>query len=224
MGLHVTCGWRLVVTFLVGLAAIGGGWAPSSAEASKPTLEFEAQRAVLGGFTPWGNVAWYSVSREPQGYSTLIVQRSGFATADALGEGAIELEVDVAPASVWVVVDLDHGGFTVASPPGTSFLDIGFDGQWMAAGSLGEPDGLVHARPYLELFLARPGVGAWVMAAGDGAEGDDDGEQDGSLCTTFANMQPLEASPPPPRELQAKDVLVMVDPRALEYYAVAFQQ
>jgi len=35
-------------------------------------------------------------------------------------------------------------------------------------------------------------------------------------------MQPLEASPPPPDELRTNDVLVVVDPRALEYYAVAF--
>jgi len=220
MGLHVTCGWRLVVTFALGIAAIGDGSA--AADATKPTLEFEAQRVVLGGLTPSGNVAWYSISREPQGYSTLIAQRSGFVTADAVGEAAIELERDVAPASVWVVVDLDHGGFTVASPPGTSFRDIG-SGEWSGVASPpGVVDHLAHARPYLELFVARPGVGAWVMAAGDGAAGDDDGEQDGTLLTTFATMQPLEASPPPPDELRTNDVLVVVDPRALEYYAVAF--
>ncbi len=219
MGLHVTCGWRLVVTFALGLAALGDGSA--AADATQPTLDFEAQRVVLGGLTPSGNVAWYSISREPQGYSTLIAQRSGFATADAVGETTIELERDVAPASVWVVVDLDQGGFTVASPPGTSFREIGAEEGSVTASSDGEL-GLVHARPYLELFLARPGVGAWVMAAGDGAAGDADGEQDGTLFTTFATMEPLEASPPPPDELRTSDVLVVVDPRALEYYAVAF--
>jgi len=185
MGLHTTCGWRLVVTFALGLAAIGDG---STADAAKPTVGFEAQRVVLGGLTPSGNVAWYSISREPQGYSTLIAQRSGFVTADALGEAAIELEREVAPASVWVVVDLDNGGFTAAAPPGTSFRDIGFDGRSVVAGPEGKLDRLVHARPYLELFLARPGVGAWVMSAGDGAAGDDDGEQDGTLRTTFATV------------------------------------
>jgi hypothetical protein len=219
MSLHVTCGWRLVLSFALGLAAIGDGSA--AAGATKPTLDFEAQRVVLGDLTPSGNVAWYSISREPQGYSTLIAQRSGFVTADAVGEASIELERDVAPASVWVVVDLDHGGFTVASPSGTSFREIGADEGSVTASPDGELS-LVHARPYLELFLARPGVGAWVMAAGDGAAGDDDGEQDGTLLITFATMQPLEASPPPPDELRANDVLVMVDPRALEYYAVAF--
>jgi hypothetical protein len=219
MGLHVTCGWRLVVSLAVGLAAISS----AAADSPKPTLDFETQRVVLRGLTPSGNVAWYSVSREPQGYSTLIAQRSGLLAADALGEAAIELEQDVAPASVWVVVDLDGGGFAVGGPPVTSFRDVGTEAWSVATGDSSELDHLVHARPYLELFWARPGVGAWVMAAGDGAAGDDDGEQDGLLQTSFAAMEPLEASPPPSDELQANDVLVVVDPRALEYYAVAFQ-
>lgn len=218
MGLHVTCGWRLVAVLALGLAAIS-----SAAAGAAPTLVFEEQRVVLGGLTRAGNVAWYSISREPQGYSTLIVQRSGLVTADEVGEAAIELGSDVAPASVWIVVDLDEGGHTVASPPGTSFRDIGGDEWSGAAGPDGVIDHLVHARPYLEIFLARPRVGAWVMAAGDGAAGDDDGEQDGTLVTIFATMQPLGASPPAPVELQAGDVLIVIDPRALEYYAVSVQ-
>lgn len=223
MCLDVTCGWRLVVSLALGFAATGGGFAPAAAEAGGPSLDFEAQRVVLGGLTPSGNLAWYSISREPQGYSTRIVQRSGLATADALGGAAIELEGDLAPVSVWVVVDLEGGGFAVGAPPATSFHDVGFDPGSLVASSPGKLDRLVHARPYLELFLARPGVGAWVMAAGDGGEGDDDGAQDGLLHTPLAALQSLEGSPPPPDELQAHDVLVMVDPRTLEYYAVAFQ-
>lgn len=215
MGLHVTCGRRLLAAFALGLAALGGG---TTAEAA-PTLEFETKRVVLGGLTPSGEVAWYSVSREPQGYSTLIAQRSGSVTADESGAAAIDLESDVAPASVWVVVDLERGSFTAAAPAGSSFRDIGGD-QWTG---LASPDQLVEARPYLELFVARPGIGTWALAAGDGAEGDEDGEQDGTLLVPFATMEPLGFSPPAPAELQAADVLVVVDPRALEYYAVAIQ-
>lgn len=206
------------------LVLLAAAPAAAAAEPADPVVRFEARRVALSGLTPTGGVAWSSVSREPQGYSTLIARRSGVATADALGEAAIELAGEVATASVWVVVDLAAGGFTVAAPEGTSFREIGFDGRSVRADPQGKLNRLVHTRPYLELFLARPGVGAWAMAAGEGAEGDDDGALDGSLRTALAGMQPLAESPPPPEELVADDVLVMVDPRALEYYAVRFRR
>ena len=198
--------------------------AARAADAATPTVSFDARSVGLAGLTPSGSAAWTSVSREPQGYSTLIASRSGVATVNALGEATIELDADVATVSVWVVVDLATGSFTVAAPPGTSFREIGFDARSVVENPQGQLNRLVHTRPYLELFLARPGVGAWVMTAGEGAAGDDDGEHDGSLRTTLATMQPLAASPPPPDELAAGDVLVMVDPRALEYYAVGFRR
>lgn len=204
---------------LVLLVAVAA--APSAAAAG-PTVSFEARRVALAGLTPSGSVAWTSVSRDPQGYSTLVARRSDVASADALGEATIELEGEVATASVWFVVDLETGGLTVAAPPGTSFREIGFDGRSVVASPQGKLNRLVHTRPYLELFLARPGVGAWSMAAGEGAAGDEDGEREGSLRTTLADMEPVAAGPPPPEELAAGDVLVMVDPRALEYYAVVF--
>lgn len=197
---------------------------PAAADAAAPAVRFDARSVALTGLTPSGSVAWTSVSREPQGYSTLTASRSGVATADALGEATIELEGDVATASVWVVVDLDGGGFAVAAPQGTSFREIAFDGRSVVADPQGKLNRLVHTRPYVELFLARPGVGAWATAAGEGAEGDDDGVQDGSLRITLAGLQPLAASPPPPDELAAGDVLVMVDPRTLEYYAVELRR
>jgi hypothetical protein len=195
-----------------------------AADAATPTVRFDARSVALTGLTPSGNVAWTSVSREPRGFSTLVASRSGVATADALGEATIELDGEVATASVWVVVDLGEGGFTVAAPEGTSFREIGFDGRSVVANPQGKLNRLVHARPYVELFLARPGVGAWAMTAGEGAEGDDDGEQDGSLHTRLASMEPLAASPSPPDGLEAGDVLVMVDPRTLEYYAVELRR
>jgi hypothetical protein len=207
-----------LLLLLVVLAAAPG------ADAATPAVRFDAQRVALTGFTPSGSVAWTSVSREPQGYSTLTARRSGVAVADTLGEATIELDGPVATASVWVVVDLVGGGLTVAAPEGTSFREIGFDGRSVVANPQGKLNRLVHARPYLELFLARPGVGAWVMTAGEGADGDDDGERDGSLRTSLANMQPLATSPPPPEGLEVDDVLVMIDPRSLEYYAVRFRR
>jgi hypothetical protein len=195
-----------------------------AADAATPTVRFDARSVALAGLTPSGSIAWTSVSREPGGYSTLTASRSGVATADALGEAMIELDGDVATASVWVVVDLDGGDFAVAAPEGTSFREIAFDGRSVVANPQGKLNRLVHARPYIELFLARPGVGAWVMTAGEGAAGDDHEEQNGSLRATLATMQPLAASPPPPDELEVDDVLVMVDPRSLEYYAVKFRR
>lgn len=197
---------------------------PRTADAATPTVRFDARSVAVAGLTPSGSVAWTSVSREPQGYSTLIARRSGVAPADGSGEATIELDGDVATASVWVVVDLDEGGFAVAAPPGSSFREVAFDGRSVVANPQGKLNRLVHTRPYVELFLARPGVGAWVMTAGEGAAGDDDGEQDGSLRTRLESLEPLAASPPPPDGLEADDVLVMVDPRSLEYYAVELRR
>lgn len=73
---------------------------------------------------------------------------------------------------------------------------------------------MVVARPHTDAPESAPGL--WTLAAGEGAEGDDDGALDGSLRLALEAMVPVDDSPPPPEELRDGDVVLIVDPRAME--------
>jgi hypothetical protein len=223
--MRLTLAAALLLSWVCGPVRAQGGPPGPPGQAKPPEITFDKQGLALAGLTPAGKLAWYSLAREPQGYTTRIVQRSGVEVADALGEAKVELEDPLPPFSVWLVVDLTSGGHSVARPePETGlplpFREALFPGQSLARNPQGKLNRLMHTRAYVELFLARPGVGAWVLAAGEGAEGDDDGRLDGSLRTALETMKPVGDSPAPPDEYAAKDILMIVDPRALEYYAL----
>jgi hypothetical protein len=71
-------------------------------------------------------------------------------------------------------------------------------------------------------FLARPGAGAWTLLLGDGGDDDLDGAQDGAVEGFFAAMQPVAGSTGVPDQLSTGDVVVLVDPDAMQFVAARF--
>lgn len=200
-----------------------GAMLPNSLAAAAPEIGFDDEGVIASGLEPGASVAWFSVAREPGEYVSRIVRRESI-TVDDDGDGVARFDVEgpAPPTSVWFAVDLADGAMAVASPTGTPFRERPLDPSVLRQDAPGLVRGLRERRPYVMAFLARPGAGAWTLLLGDGGDDDFDGAQDGSVEGFFASMQPVAGSAGAPDQLSAGDVLVLVDPDAMQFVAARF--
>jgi hypothetical protein len=199
------------------------GLAPA-VHAAPAILSFEPEAVVASGLAPGGRVALFSVAREAHPYVSRVVRREEILTDDD-GDGVVQLELGgpVPVESVWMAIDLADGSLTVAAPEGTSFRELSFDPRVLRQETSGVVRRIRDGRVYLEAFLVRPGAGAWGVSLGDGGETDDDETVDGAVQASLAAMRPVGATvEPPPDSLAPGDVLALVDPNALVYFATRF--
>jgi hypothetical protein len=196
--------------------------ATPAAGVAPPALKFESAAVVATGVSPGGHVVWFSVAREPQGFISRVVRREEVVEdLDKDGIVTFPVEEGVPFKSIWVAVDLASGHFAIAGPPGYPLNEIPFP-----AGGVRPVGGFVrqlrNSRGVAEILVVRPGVGAWGLSVGDGGEGDEDGANDGVVLADLWDAYAIGTGPPVPEQLSPKDVLVMVDPQQMEFYAVSF--
>jgi hypothetical protein len=195
-----------------------------SAEASAPPellVTFEEAAVLAAELTPGGDAVFWSVGREPLGAVQRVVRHHGMAVVDALGEARFEPETGaVLLKSVWAVSDITTGAFAISAPPGFVLREIPFPGNGFAAGAPGRANRLRHELSALDLLMVRPGVGAWRLRAHDTGARDRDGEDDDRVLTDLDDLEPFDpGGPGPPERYLRDDVLVVLDPRELAFYA-----
>jgi hypothetical protein len=196
-----------------------------AAEASAPPeflVTFEDSAAVVAaGLTPGSDAIFWSVGREPLGAVQRVVRHQGVKVVDALGEARFEPESGaVLLKSVWAVADVATGALAIAAPPGFVLQEIPFPGNGFAAGAPGRVNRLRHELSALDLLMVRPDVGAWRLRAHDTGARDRDGEDDDRVLTDLDDLEPFDPGGPEPPERYARDdVLVVLDPRELTFYA-----
>jgi hypothetical protein len=195
-----------------------------AAEASAPPellVTFEEAAVLAAELTPGGDVVFWSVGREPLGSVQRVIRHQGVEVVDALGEARFEPKSGaVLLKSVWAVADLATGALAIAAPPGFVLQEIPFPGHGFAAGAPGRVNRLRHELSALDLLMVRPGVGAWRLRAHDTGARDRDGEDDDRVLTDLDDLEPLDPGGPEPPERYARDdVLVVLNPRDLTYYA-----
>lgn len=196
-------------------------------------LSFEEAAVLASGLTPGDDALLFSIAREPQEYFTRIARRVEVLPVDAAGKiryvpfedgSALPLQ------AVWVVVDLATGTLAHATTPGfeaaarplpADGVRRGSGGRWnRLAAHLNEAQGIL-IRP---ASRTRPGgepggpAGVWGFYWMDGSGLDLDGRDDGAFEGALDSLVPLPGGPPPPEELLAGDVLVLVDPSSLSYF------
>ena len=188
-----------------------------------PELEITFEEAALlaAGLTSGGDAVFWSVAREPLGYHQRVVASQGLTVVDALGEARFEPEEGaVLPKSVWAVADVATGGFAVGAPEGFRLREVPFPGQGFEVGAPGLVNRLRHELESLFALVVRPGVGAWEIQAWDTSARDRDGEDDGRVLMALEDLEPLEAAGPgPPERFARGDVIVVIDPVSLRFYA-----
>jgi hypothetical protein len=195
-----------------------------AAEASAPPellVSFEEAAVLAVELTPGGDAVFWSVGREPLGAVQRVVRHHGLAVVDALGEARFEPETgSVLLKSVWAVSDVATGAFAISAPPGFVLREIPFPGNGFAVGAPGRVNRLRHPKSSLDLLMIRPGVGAWRLRAHDTGAKDRDGKDDDRVMTDLDDLEPFDPAGPEPAERFARgDVVVVVDPHDLTYYA-----
>jgi hypothetical protein len=188
-------------------------------------LAFEADAVVVSGVPAGARLAWLSLASEPHRYWVRHVRREGVET-DADGDGAVRVAVDggVPPRSVWGVVELETGEAVWAAPEGFALVETAARPEDVRQDGRGRLNRLLARRVGLELLWGRPGKGAeggaWGLTVVDGAPEDRDGAPDGGVAAAFEEARPLGESPPAPGELRPGDVVLGIDPRTYEVFAL----
>lgn len=77
-------------------------------------------------------------------------------------------------------------------------------------------DAIEDQRTLLDLLVVRPQVGAWTLRVSDGDESDGDGTIDGRPEGILDRLKPLAGSPLPPSLFEKGDLVMALDPAALE--------
>jgi hypothetical protein len=214
----------LLVLTLLALAAPGAAQGPPEGTppgepAVAPELVFADSSVEITGVTPGGQVALLSVWREQDRIGTLVTLLDEV-LADEDGDGAVTLDLErsVPELSVWAVVDVATGSRRIESPE--TFEPRRRE---VRPGRFLQPAGLAEVGvPRAEVRVVRPGEDAFRARLGDGGEDDQDGETDGRVTLSAAQLLrparrgPGLVEPPLPARFQGGDVVVAIDPRTLE--------
>jgi len=186
------------------------------------TLSFEDLAVVAQDLTPGGDAVFFSVARIPRGYYNQVERFRSLELVDSFGEARYSPETDDGSPplkSVWAVVDLSSGAYAVGAPPGFVLQQVAFPGKAFEVGPPGLVNRLRQRFSFIDMLVVRPGVGAWWLRAHDTGPHDHDGADDDVSTTDLEDLEPLGASPAPPGRFVAGDVLVVIDPRTLRFYA-----
>lgn len=224
----------VLLTCLLVLLALPPGAAAQDEPPPEPPAEpelvvgFEPSALTVDGAPPEGSVVLFGFGRTREAYVTELRRFDALLTADAEGAARYALPEGAAvpQRSVWVVVDLGTGAYTVAEPEDTGGLDIPRI-DFPARGLGANLRFLRTEGRYLDVLLVRPAsgpegeeaAGVWGLRTGDGGERDADGVQDGGIDLDVATLTALADSGPPPERLRPKDVLVGVNPETFELFA-----
>jgi hypothetical protein len=193
------------------------GLSSSAAGAASFRATLESNAVTASGMTPKGRVVLFGVTREIGEDDFPTVRRHLTVLTDEDGDGVVRypLEQGVPLRSVWAVADLASGDFDAAAPEGFGLRRVNWRGRGLERRQDGK-DAVEDRRSLVELLVVRPQAGAWSLRVGDGGESDGDGAIDGRLQGILDRMQPLADSPPAPSEFLQDDLVLALDPSAME--------
>jgi hypothetical protein len=191
--------------------------AAAPAAAAPFRLALEADAVVASGVTANGQVALLGVTREIGPDNFPVVKRHLEVLVDDDGDGIVRYPVapGIPLRSVWAVVDMASGDSDTAAPQAFGTRRVSPRGRGLQRRHDGR-DALEDQRTLVELLVVRPKAGAWALRVSDGNESDGDGRVDGRLEGILDRMEPLAASPEPPSVFQREDVVLALDPAAME--------
>lgn len=179
------------------------------------TITFE-ETAVVARVTPGASTAWFSIAHEYDS-TGLRVMNGSFILADDDRDGVVRLPLhrQASATSFWMVVDMSSGDHAIESPGPAPVRRRQLPPAAIHAKGNGGKARVLQDYAAVTLFVARPGVGAWVGRVKDGSDDDGDGLLDGSATVLFEKLKPVGNSPPAPEDFQRDDVVAFVEPLTL---------
>ncbi len=157
------------------------------------------------------------VTREIEEDDFPVVRRHLEVLMDEDGDGTVRYNAgsSVPPRSLWAAADLATGGYGVAAPEELGMRLVDWRGRGLER-RLDGKDVVEDQRTLLEILVVRPQAGVWELRVSDGDQSDGDGTIDGRLEGVLDQLKPLTGSPPPPSVFEKGDLVMALDPAALE--------
>jgi hypothetical protein len=178
--------------------------------AAQLQVQYSTALQITGG-SARGDIAVIGIIRSNDGGKELI---SEFETIERTDPGgAVTVAVpQLAPESVWLVVDLRTGEHIVSSP-----------GHYNARQMPVPPDAIehfgrsiLHTRPWALVFVVRKGVGAW-RAQGSDADTLSD-PRHARVTVNQDRLKPIRGTPPAPQVLTPGDIVMAFDVPFMEFW------
>jgi hypothetical protein len=205
---------------IVALAAGTAGAAPKN----EPSITVHETRVVVTNVTPGASVALFGASMEVG--DSIRLNRWQNAVVDTDKDGTVEWQIGVRMPwdTVWFAVDVDTGATAVGGPVESRFQRIDFPAPVLRRNGSNQIERFVTGRRMIDVLVVRPHVGAWVGYAADGHTTDGDGKADGRSTLVFASIRSLAGRVAAPKHLSARDVVIAVDLKRLQYYTTEVAQ
>lgn len=215
---------RLTLNALLFTTALAGGATTAhAAPGEAPQISFEETKVIVT-VKAGSSIVFFGAAHNGGVGVELRRWRRPATDVNRDGRIVIDLREPVEPHSVWFAIDAETGGTGVAAPETSAFRRIDFPAAVLPRRHDGALDRYITGRSMVDLLVVRPRVGAWVGSAGDGHEGDADGEQNGGITMTFETLQRMRGNAPPPAHLTTRDVVIAVDLLRMQYYLTEVAQ
>lgn len=206
--------FRTAKVLLLALA-ISGASVPAIADSASDGFAIRAggDAVTVTNATPGADLLFLGVSLVPDGLYVSTVTTHETVKAENSGTVSFPIPAHAGGQSVWVVVDLAQGEYRVtASIERRSAVTRSLYQLAEQAGA-GNDRVTIHAN-YAEVFVVRPGAGAWFQTASNGGEYDvaDDAT---SISLDVGRFRSLESSSGKVLRLNPRDLVVAFDTYAL---------
>ena len=186
---------------------------------AQPVISFEEAAIVARGLPPGGQAVLFGIAREPAGFFTKVVRRQEMLRVDASGQVRLSLDRTVPFNSVWFVTDFSTGIFVVGRPQASAARELPFPPDAVRIAVPGRAGRLTSKIGFVEILYVRPGRGVWGMTVGHRGENDDPDTRDHDVSAALDRLVPIGASPAAPSDFANGDVIFLIDPRQLQFFA-----
>lgn len=136
------------------------------------------------------------------------------------GTFSLKMKTPAPVVSLWLMVDMATGRYTIASPTGFVPRHVDYYGNALKSNGLGEINQVETYLPVADIVVIRPGEGVWTMTAIDGGPDDDDHKADSRTRFVSESMKRVGDSPAPPKKIAKGDVVFILDPRELTHFEI----
>lgn len=208
---------RTLAIFLCAAAAVRSHAAPAL------TIKASGSTVTISGVTPHGKVIFFGVARFVD-RTTVTARRLDRIVTDDDGDGVVSIDLGarVPWKSIFAAVDYTSGNYALATPDPSLFplLPMPVERAAFVAEGQGVFKHVVVQHSLCEMLVVRPNVGAWSLIIGEGNKYDQ-GHQLGSATANVSAGNAVDAAmPPAPDRLQKGDVLLLIDRRRMQSWAV----
>jgi len=202
-------------------------FAASASAATAPPLQIavSAKAVTVSNVPPGDTIVLFSCSRISQSRS-IAVRSDTNVLDDADRDGVIQFipASGIPVRSVWIALDESSGSVATAAAPGFPLLVSSFATDALQKDSQGDNGFLQIDLPRIVLLFMRPHVGAWTASSLDPEQRARNPVVNGKVQLAFTDARTVVGKEKPPKQLNAGDTVVGIDPGHLDVFVLQIEK